>query len=85
MNQNIKFANQKIIDINKINGARFTLEDNSWGLVRASSNQPTLVLVAESFSSKRRLYDIIESIQEILKEYGITRDNYDQFLPLIDG
>ena len=35
-NNNVKIDNQKITDILTINGVRFSLEDGSWGLVRAS-------------------------------------------------
>jgi phosphomannomutase/phosphoglucomutase len=38
----------KYADVVDINGARVTKEDGSWGLVRASSNLPTLVLRFES-------------------------------------
>jgi phosphomannomutase / phosphoglucomutase len=34
-----------------VNGARVTLEDGSWLLVRASSNKPELVVVVESMTS----------------------------------
>jgi phosphomannomutase / phosphoglucomutase len=37
-----------IRDVNTVNGARVTLEDGSWVLVRASSNKPELVVVVES-------------------------------------
>ena len=40
-----------IRDVNTVNGARVTLEDGSWVLVRASSNKPELVVVVESMSS----------------------------------
>ena len=33
--------------MNTVNGARVTLEDGSWVLVRASSNKPELVVVVE--------------------------------------
>lgn len=39
---------RKVIEVNAINGARVTLEDGSWVLVRASSNKPELVVVVES-------------------------------------
>jgi phosphomannomutase/phosphoglucomutase len=42
---------RKIIDVNTINGARVSLEDGSWVLVRASSNKPELVVVVESVKS----------------------------------
>ena len=36
-------AGQKIRDLVTVNGVRVTLEDGTWGLVRASSNKPELV------------------------------------------
>ncbi len=41
-----------IRDVNTVNGARVTLMDGSWVLVRASSNKPELVVVVESMSSE---------------------------------
>jgi phosphomannomutase / phosphoglucomutase len=41
-------AGQKMRDLVTVNGVRFTLADGSWGLVRASSNKPELVVVVES-------------------------------------
>jgi phosphomannomutase/phosphoglucomutase len=43
---------RKIIDVNTVNGARVTLEDGSWVLVRASSNKPELVVVVESMQGE---------------------------------
>ncbi len=42
---------RKVVDVNTVNGARVTLEDGSWVLVRASSNKPELVVVVESMAS----------------------------------
>ncbi|MGA8363379.1 MAG: hypothetical protein WB709_02545, partial [Solirubrobacteraceae bacterium] len=39
---------QKIAKLVTVNGVRVTLEDGTWGLVRASSNKPSLVVVVES-------------------------------------
>jgi phosphomannomutase / phosphoglucomutase len=39
---------RKIRDVNTVNGARVTLEDGSFVLVRASSNKPEVVVVVES-------------------------------------
>jgi phosphomannomutase / phosphoglucomutase len=41
-----------IRDVNTVNGARVTLADGSWVLVRASSNKPELVTVVESMASE---------------------------------
>ncbi len=43
---------RKVVDVNTVNGARVTLEDGSWVLVRASSNKPELVTVVESMTSE---------------------------------
>ena len=73
-------AGRKIRDIVTVNGVRFVLEDGSWGLVRASSNQPALVVVAESASSEDQLYDIVAQIQQRLAGTGQV-GAYDQQLP----
>ena len=44
-----------LADINTVNGVRFTLEDGAWGLVRASSNTPNLVVVCESSESEAEM------------------------------
>jgi len=43
---------RKISSVNTVNGARVSLEDGSWVLVRASSNKPELVVVVESVRSE---------------------------------
>ena len=75
--KNVKIDGQKITDILTINGARFTLEDNSWGLIRASSNKPSLVVVTESTTSEERKKKIFEFIDGLLKDTGKVGD-YDQ-------
>lgn len=61
---------QRIKDLVTVNGVRFILGDEGWGLVRASSNKPSLVIVAESKTSRDQLYDIIEHIQARLAQTG---------------
>jgi phosphomannomutase/phosphoglucomutase len=43
---------RRIVDVNTVNGARVSLEDGSWLLVRASSNKPEMVVVVESVRSE---------------------------------
>lgn len=74
---NTKIDGQKITDILKINGIRFSLEDNSWGLIRASSNKPSLVVVVESPTSNKRKKEIFKFIDNLLKESGKVGE-YDQ-------
>jgi phosphomannomutase/phosphoglucomutase len=74
---NTKIDNQKITDILTVNGVRFSLEDGSWGLIRASSNKPSLVVVTESTTSDKRKKKIFEFIDSLLQKTGKVGD-YDQ-------
>ena len=75
--QNIKIDNQLIKEIITVNGVRFVLEDGSWGLIRASSNKPSLVVVTESFSSDNGKKKIFNFIDSLLKKTGKI-GKYDQ-------
>ena len=74
---NTKIDGQKITDILTVNGVRFSLEDGSWGLIRASSNKPSLVVVTESTTSDKRKKEIFEFIDSLLKNTGKVGE-YDQ-------
>jgi phosphomannomutase/phosphoglucomutase len=58
-----------ISGINTVNGARVTLDDGSWALLRASSNKPELVIVIESPVSERRMREIFSAVDTLLREY----------------
>ena len=76
-NNNTKIDEQLIIDILTVNGVRFSFEDGSWGLIRASSNKPSLVIVTESPTSDERKKKIFDFIDDLLKKTGKIGD-YDQ-------
>ena len=76
-NDKIKIDGLNIKDILTVNGIRFTLEDSSWGLVRASSNKPSLVVVTESPTSDKRKKEIFYFIDKLLQETGKIGE-YDQ-------
>ncbi|MDE2445258.1 MAG: phosphomannomutase/phosphoglucomutase [Alphaproteobacteria bacterium] len=59
-------AGQKIKEINVVNGIRFEFEDGSFGLIRASSNKPELVVVCESFQSNEHMREIFSHIETLL-------------------
>jgi phosphomannomutase/phosphoglucomutase len=61
---------QKIVDVNTVNGVRFTLEDGSWGLIRASSNTPNLVVVVESPTAEENTIGIFRDIERRLAAYS---------------
>ena len=68
---------QIITDILTVNGIRFSFEDGSWGLIRASSNKPSLVIVTESPTSDDRKIKIFKFIDDLLKKTGKI-GKYDQ-------
>ena len=73
----IKIDEQIITEILTVNGVRFSFEDGSWGLIRASSNIPSLVVVTESPKSKDRMKKIFDFIDSLLQESGKVGE-YDQ-------
>ncbi|MCP5405617.1 MAG: phosphomannomutase/phosphoglucomutase [Pseudomonadaceae bacterium] len=59
-------CNLPIIDINTVNGVRVTLEDGTWGLIRASSNKPELVVVVESPVSEAQRNAIFAELKKVM-------------------
>ena len=62
-------AGQKIKDLVTVNGVRVMLEDGTWGLVRASSNKPELVIVVESPVSEANMRAIFADIDGRLSKF----------------
>ena len=75
--ENFKIDDQVINDVLTVNGVRFSFEDGSWGLIRASSNKPSLVIVTESPTSDLRKKKIFDFIDGLLQHTGKVGD-YDQ-------
>ena len=75
--EGIKIDNQSIVEVLTVNGVRFSLEDGSWGLIRASSNKPSLVIVTESTKSDEKKKKIFEFIDNLLQKTGKIGE-YDQ-------
>ena len=75
--ENIKIDNQLISEVLTVNGIRFSLEDGSWGLIRASSNKPSLVVVTESPTSDSVKKNIFNFIDNLLQKTGKVGE-YDQ-------
>ncbi len=73
----IKIDGQEIKEILTVNGVRFSFEDGSWGLIRASSNKPSLVVVTESPKSDGRKKKIFDFIDNLLQKTGKIGE-YDQ-------
>ena len=76
-NNKTKIDDQEIIEILTVNGIRFSFEDGSWGLIRASSNKPSLVVVTESPTSDERKKKIFDFIDSLLQKTGKVGE-YDQ-------
>ena len=76
-NNKTKIDDQVISEILTVNGVRFSFEDGSWGLIRASSNKPSLVIVTESPTSDDRKKKIFDFIDDLLQKTGKIGE-YDQ-------
>lgn len=70
-------AGRPIKEVVTVNGARVILDNGSWGLVRASSNTPNLVVVCESAESEAEMRAIFKDIDTVIRtEPGVG--DYDQ-------
>ena len=76
-NNKTKIDDQVITEVLTVNGVRFSFEDGSWGLIRASSNKPSLVIVTESPTSDDRKKKIFDFIDDLLQKTGKIGE-YDQ-------
>jgi phosphomannomutase/phosphoglucomutase len=64
----VPFLGGPIRDLVMVNGVRVTVGDGTWGLVRASSNKPELVVVVESPASEARMREMFASLDAVLRE-----------------
>src|SRR6476620_7449811 len=68
-----KVAGQPVRDLVTVNGVRVTVEDGTWGLLRASSNKPELVVVVESPASEtnmRAMFKAVDAVRRTHPEVG---------------
>jgi phosphomannomutase/phosphoglucomutase len=72
-----KMLGQTITRVVTVNGVRVTLADGTWGLVRASSNKPSLVVVVESPQSEAQMRGMFADLDARLKKHPEVGD-YDQ-------
>ena len=70
-------AGRKIAQVVTVNGARVILDNGAWGLVRASSNTPNLVVVCESPESDAEMRAIFSDIDAVIRTEPSVGD-YDQ-------
>ncbi|WP_101065673.1 phosphomannomutase/phosphoglucomutase [Roseovarius salinarum] len=70
-------AGRQIKEVVTVNGARVILDNGSWGLVRASSNTPNLVVVCESSQSEAEMRAIFADIDTVIRTEPSVGD-YDQ-------
>jgi phosphomannomutase/phosphoglucomutase len=62
-----KIAGRSIANVVTVNGARVILDNGAWGLVRASSNTPNLVVVCESPESDAEMRAIFADIDAVIR------------------
>jgi phosphomannomutase/phosphoglucomutase len=72
-----KLLGQNIARIVTVNGVRVALEDGTWGLVRASSNKPSLVVVVESPTSGANMRAMFHDLDTRLSRHPEVGE-YDQ-------
>ncbi len=65
-----KIDGHAIADLITVNGVRVVADDGSWGLVRASSNKPELVVVVESPVSEARMRAMFRVVDTALREHA---------------
>jgi phosphomannomutase/phosphoglucomutase len=63
------FAGQPIADLVTVNGVRISNDDGTWGLIRASSNKPELVVVVESPVSEARKREMFSAVDAVLRRH----------------
>lgn len=63
-----EISGHKIVDLITVNGIRVVTDDGTWGLVRASSNKPELVVVVESPVSEQRMRDMFHAVDAVLRQ-----------------
>jgi phosphomannomutase / phosphoglucomutase len=62
------FAGQNIAELVTVNGVRVVAPDGTWGLVRASSNKPEMVVVVESPVSPERRGEMFAAIDALIRQ-----------------
>src|SRR5262249_47910239 len=72
-----KILGRKIAHLITVNGVRVVLEDGTWGLVRASSNKPSLVVVVESPTSEKHMRAMFHDLDSRLSKHPEVGE-YDQ-------
>ena len=63
-----RLGGRAITSVVTVNGARVMLENGGWGLVRASSNTPNLVVVCESPDSEAEMRAIFADLDALIRE-----------------
>jgi phosphomannomutase/phosphoglucomutase len=66
----VMMAGGTITSLTTVNGVRVTTADGTWGLVRASSNKPELVVVVESPKSEAKLRAMFADLDAIVREHS---------------
>ena len=72
-----ELGGRPVKEVVAVNGARVILDNGSWGLVRASSNTPNLVVVCESAQSEEELRSIFADLDAVIRTEPDVGD-YDQ-------
>ncbi len=67
LGERTELGGRPVKEVVTVNGARVILDNGAWGLVRASSNTPNLVVVCESPESEAELRAIFEDLDAVIR------------------
>jgi phosphomannomutase/phosphoglucomutase len=67
LSERTELGGRPVKEVVTVNGARVILDNGAWGLVRASSNTPNLVVVCESPESEAELRAIFEDLDAVIR------------------
>jgi phosphomannomutase/phosphoglucomutase len=73
-----KIDGHAIVDLITVNGVRVVTDDGTWGLVRASSNKPELVVVVESPVSEARMRAMFATVDNAMRHGHSSVGPYNQ-------
>ncbi len=74
LSERSEIIGQKVRDVVTVNGVRITAEDGTWGLIRASSNKPELVVVVESPVSQANMKKMFDELDAELNKHPEVGD-----------
>ncbi len=74
LSERTEIIGQRVRGVVTVNGVRITAQDGTWGLIRASSNKPELVVVVESPTSEENMKAMFAELDAVLRTHPEVGD-----------